>query len=350
MTKNAHIKDLKVMVVDALKRLNISEEHAGIVADVLIEADLRGLESHGVARLDIYAQRIKAGLINTKPQIKIVNESAGMALVDGDNGMGQVTAKYAMDKCIEKAKTNGISIVGIRNTNHFGIGAYYAMMALKHGLIGFASTNASPLMAPFGGSQAMLGTNPFSVAVPAGKQAPIVLDMATSLVARGKLRLPKEKVKDPIDWALDKDGNPTDDPATALKGTLLPVGGPKGYGMAVLVDIMAGLLTGAAFGPNIGSLFGDFTKPQNTGNVLMAIDVEKFMPRTEFESRMDEYILNIKNSKPAKGFKEIFLPGEIEHNKTLERRQNGIPLSPQVQAQLEKLLLSLGLSIGDYLK
>lgn len=341
---------LENLIVDTLKKLEIEEDHARIIAEVLVEADLRGIESHGAARLPIYVRRAKAGLINKKPEIRVVSESANMALIDADNGFGHVAGKFAMKKCINKAKENDIAIVGVKNTNHFGIGAYYAMIALQEDLIGFVATNTSPLMAPFGGCTALLGTNPFSVAIPAGEEAPIVLDMATSLVPRGKIEVYQRKgQKIPLDWAIDEEGNPTDDAERALKGTLLPVGGPKGYGMAVVIDILAGLMMGAAYSAGVGSLFGDFSKPQNIGNVMVAINIERFMPVEEFKSKVDDYIKTIKQSKKAEGVNEIYLPGEIEYRRTIERKEKGIPLSDEIIKELDVLVKSVDLSIEEYL-
>jgi len=345
------VENLKRFVIDTLKAIGVSEDQASVVADVLVEADLRGIESHGVARLPIYVKRLQHGLINKNPNIQIVSESRNTALVDADNGLGQVAAKYAMEVCIKKAKESDVAVVGVRRTNHFGIAAYYAMMALKEDLIGFVATNASPLMAPWGGCTPVLGTNPFAVAIPAGKEVPIVLDMATSVVARGKIEVYKRKgQKIPLGWALDEEGQPTDDPDKALKGTLLPVGGPKGYGMALVMDILAGLMVGSAYNGGVGSLFKDFTKPQNIGNLMIAINIERFMPIEEFKSKVDEYIRKIKASKKAKGVTEIFVPGEIEYRTTLERKQKGIPLSDEVLRELRSLAELTSVLIDDYVE
>lgn len=350
MAKTVSYLKLQNIIIDTLKKLGIEDIHAKTVAEILISADLRGIESHGIARLSIYSRRIKAGLINPHPKINIISESANMALIDADNGLGHVAAKFAMQKCMEKAEQSDIAIVGIKNTNHFGIGAYYAMMATEKDLIGFVATNTSPLMAPFGGCEALLGTNPFAVAIPAGNEPPIVLDMATSLVPRGKIEIYQRKgLKLPLDWAIDEEGNPTDNPEKALKGTLLPVGGPKGYGMAVAIDILSGIMMGASYSSGVGSLFGNFSKPQNIGSIMMAINIKNFMPVNEFKTKVDGYIKTIKGSKKAKGVNEIFLPGEIEYKRTSERRENGIPVNDVVIKELDELLKSIGLSLEAYI-
>lgn len=326
-------------------KLGLPEEDANVAANVLVQADLRGIDSHGVARLPIYAKRIKLGLINKNPTINIANEAGGSAIVDGDNGLGQVVATKAMHYCLKKAIESGVGAIGVRNSNHFGIGAHYAMMALPHDMIGVAITNSSPLMAPFGGKEALLGTNPIAFAVPAGKEQPVVLDMATSLVPRGKIEIYARKGEQlPPGWAIDADGHPTQDPSEALKGTLLPMGGPKGYGLAMMVDLFAGVLAGAAVGYKVGSLFGEMDRSQNVGHFMLAIDVESFRPIGEFKSTMDNLIRTIKQSQPAIGVKEIFLPGEIEFLKAQERQQNGIMLNPVVKKNLSDLAKELELN------
>ncbi|MGI6574862.1 MAG: Ldh family oxidoreductase [bacterium] len=328
--------------------LEIPEKDAMIAADILAAADLRGIDSHGVARLDIYAKRLKLGLMKKTPEVKIVEERGGAVVIDGDNGLGQVVAYQAMKTCIEKAKQNGVATVLVRNSNHFGIGAYYAMMALEEDMIGMVFTNSSPLMAPFGGKEAHIGTNPMAFAIPAGEQLPIVLDMATSLVPRGKIEIYSRKGENiPIGWAIDKDGRPTQEPAEALKGTLLPMAGPKGYGLALLVDILGGVLAGAAYGSSVGSLFGNMDRPQNVGHFMLAMDVNSFQPVAQFKSTMDQLITNIKNSPRAEGVKEIFLPGEIEFLKAKEREEKGITLNPVVVQNLLKLAKEVGVVAAD---
>lgn len=342
--KNIFGPQLEEFSTKVFLALGIPEEDAKVTAHILAQADLRGIDSHGVARLSIYAKRLKLGLINKHPNIKVVHEKAGGAIVDGDNGLGQVVAHNAMKLCLKKAKENGVAAVGVRNSNHFGIGAYYAMMALEEDMIGIMATNTSPLMAPFGGKEPLLGTNPIAMAVPAGNEYPVVLDMATSLVPRGKIEIfARKREKLPSGWAIDTEGRPTQDPAEALKGTLLPMGGPKGYGLSMMVDLFAGVLAGAAVGGNIGSLFGNMDRPQNVGHYMMAIDVGSFRPLDEFKATMDDYIRTIKQSAPAQGVKELFLPGEIEFVKTKERVEKGVSLNPVVVQNLLTLAQELGL-------
>jgi LDH2 family malate/lactate/ureidoglycolate dehydrogenase len=241
------------------------QEDAAIVADSLVQANLRGVDSHGVARVGIYAKRLKMGLVNPRPNVGIVRESAGTLLVDGDNGMGQVVGVRAIDLGLDKAgKSGGIS-VGVRRSNHYGAGAYYVQRAVARDAIAFAYSNAPPTMAPWGGVDPYVGTNPYAYGVPAGEHRPIVLDMATSIVARGKIILAAERGEPiPEGWAIDAEGNPTTDAQEALAGSVLPFGGPKGYALSLMIDIMAGALTGAGFGPGINSMYDNFDEPQTS--------------------------------------------------------------------------------------
>lgn len=339
------------LIVDILEKVDVGRSDADKVADVLVAADLRGIKSHGLARLPIYIKRLQEGLINKKPNIKAIKENKGVALLDGDNGLGQVASSIAMRKCIDLSKEYGFSMVGLKNSNHFGIAAYYSMMASENDLIGFVATNTSPLMAPFGGCEAMLGTNPFTVSIPAGNEADIVLDMATSLVPRGKIEVSKRNgQKIPTNWAIDSEGNPTDDPVEALKGTLLPVGGPKGYGMAVVIDILAGLMTGATYLDQVGSLFGDHDRNQNLGMVMVTLDVSNFMEIEEFKEKIDEYIYSIRGSKKVPGNDRIYLPGEIEYNNTMTNKKNGIKLENALVEEIRELSNSFGINFDDYVK
>ncbi|NLY21220.1 MAG: Ldh family oxidoreductase [Tissierellia bacterium] len=343
-------KNEEKLIVDILQKVGVDKSDAQKVADVLVAADLRGIKSHGIARLPIYVERLQAGLINKNPDIKAVKENKGVALIDGDNGLGQVASSIAMEKCIELAKEYGISVVGLKNSNHFGIAAYYSMMAAENDLIGFVATNTSPLMAPFGGREAMLGTNPFTVAVPANDEADIVLDMATSLVPRGKVEVFEREGKEaPIGWGINKEGLNTTDPKEILEGTLLPVGGPKGYGMAIIVDILSGLMTGSTYLNDVGSLFGDRDKNQNLGMIMVAIDISNFMEIDEFKNDIDEYINRVRSSEKASGNNRIFLPGEIEYNNTLKNIENGITYEENLYGEISDLANSFELNINDYI-
>ncbi|MGI6097285.1 MAG: Ldh family oxidoreductase [Dethiobacteria bacterium] len=349
-TKILNAAQIENFVLDVLRKFELPEEDAASVARVLVAADLRGIDSHGVARLPIYIERMRKGLINARPHRKLLSDRGAACAIDADNGLGAPAGEEAVQRAMEKAKEFGVACAVVRNTNHFGIGAYYAMMPLKEGMIGLCATNTSPLMVPFGGREIMLGSNPLAIAVPAGKRPPIVLDMATTAVARGKLELAKRKgEKIPTGWGVDTSGKPTTDPDEALKGGLLPMGGPKGSGLAMVIDILCGVLAGAAYSNGIGSLFGDMDKPQNIGNFFMVMDIGFFREKDAFAEEMERYVDLIKGSAPAEGFKEILMPGEIEWNNTLRREKEGIPISAPLQKELKALVDELGLSV-DWLQ
>lgn len=303
---------------------------AAIVADSLVDADLRGVSSHGVVRVPTYVKGVKDGTINPRPNVRVVYDGGSRAVVDGDNGMGQVGSQRAMDEAIARAREHGIGAVGLRASRHCGAMAYWANQALAANCIGVATTNAGLNMAPTGGRERIVGNNPVAIAVPTNRPWPMVLDMATSVVAGGKLDVAAirgEKI--PLGWATDAAGNPTDDPTVARKGLLLPVGGPKGYGLALMLDVLAGVLTGARFGGGLG--------PKGSGQFFLALAVEGFMPIDEFKARLDEVIDQLHESALAPGNNRIFVPGEIEYEKSEARRQSGIPLERPILDQLNSL-------------
>lgn len=334
------------LVVQILCNLGVLEEDAFSVARVLVAADLRGIDSHGIARLPIYVKRMQRGLIEVRPQRKVVSDQGSVCVIDAGNGLGAPAAEEAMQLAMRKAGECGIGSAVVRNSNHFGIGAYYAMLPLGKEMIGISATNTSPLMVPFGGSELMLGSNPLAVAIPAGSRSPVVLDMATTAVARGKLELAKRKgEKIPLGWGIDIQGRPTTDPDEALKGGLLPVGGAKGSGLAIMLDILSGVLAGASYSSGVGSLFGDMDRPQNLGNFFLAMDIGFFMERKTFKQKMENYVDLIKSSDPADGFGEVLMPGEIEGRSFLHRQKEGIPLSSDLLQQLKELADSLSLKV-----
>lgn len=325
------------------EKVGVPSAEAKVAVDNLIEADLRGVDTHGVTRIAIYIERLQSGAVKARPQMKILRETPVSALLDGDHGLGQVVSARAMEIAIQKARAGVVGLVGVRNSTHNGALAHFAMMAVKEDLIGIALTNTVPLMAPTGGNEAMIGNNPFAIAAPAGKEKPVVFDMACSIAARGKIILAAKKgEKIPLGWAIDKDGLPTEDAQAALEGLILPVGGHKGYGLALMVDVLSGVLTGANFGPGVGPLYNN-PGVQGIGHLLAAINIEAFMPLDEFKARMDRMIRDLKNCKKAKGTTEIFLPGEIEMGIEARRRREGIPLSRAVYDELCALGRRLGI-------
>jgi LDH2 family malate/lactate/ureidoglycolate dehydrogenase len=326
--------------------VGLPEPDAGLVADALVSADLRGVDSHGVMRVPIYVKRLRLGLIELRPSIRLARDRGAVAVLDGGNGMGQMVAARAMEEAIRRAGQHGAGLVGVRNSNHFGMAAYFATQALRHDMIGVALSNAPATMAPWGGARPYLGTNPMAIAVPAGDEPPIVLDMAMSTVARGKVILAaQEGLPIPEGWAVDPDGEPTTDAARALEGMVLPVGGAKGYGLATIVEILAGVLVGAAFGPHIGALYDNFTSPQGLGHLLGAIDVQAVDAADRFKGRMDRLIREIRAVPRARHIERIYLPGEIEWLAEHRRRQEGIDLHPQTVQALETVADDLGIPV-----
>ena len=327
----------------------MSREDAAIVADSLMQANLRGVDSHGVTRVGIYVKRLKMGLVNPNPDVEVVQESAATLLVDGDNGMGQVVGVRALDLGLDRARESGGVSVGVRRSNHYGAGAYYVQRAVARNAIAFAYSNAPPTMAPWGGVDPYIGTNPYAYGVPAGEHQPIILDMATSIVARGKIILAAERDEPiPEGWAIGKQGNPTTDAREALEGSVLPFGGPKGYALSLMIDVMAGALTGAGFGPRVNSLYDNFDEPQNVGAFFQLVDIAHFVEPATFKSRVDRVIEEIKSSRKAEGTEELFLPGEIEYRREKEREASGIPVGAKTVAELREVGRSCGVDMTDY--
>jgi len=326
----------------------VSQEKADIVAESLIQADLRGVDSHGVVRAAIYLNRIEQNMINPNASVEIEIEDEATVLVNGNNNFGAVVGTKALDIALEKAKQKGAAIVGVKGSNHFGTGAYYALKAIEKDMILLVISNASQTMPPTGGVRPFIGTNPLAIGVPSGKELPFILDMATSVVARGKIIVAAQKGEEiPLGWAIDKDGKPTTDAHAALEGSVLPVGGPKGYGISMFIDILAGVLTGAGFGRYVNNMYENWEEPQNVGHFYLAIDINRFIPIETFKERMDLYIREIKAEPKANGVKEIFIPGEIEHRLVLKRKKEGIELPNKVVEELSELGKRYGIDMAQ---
>jgi LDH2 family malate/lactate/ureidoglycolate dehydrogenase len=329
---------IKEAAIAILKGFHAQDGEAALVAECLIHADRRGIDTHGVYFLTLLANRVEAGMIRIPTRIEVVRDDSATALIDGGDGLGQVAAHRAMEMSIEKARKFGMGSVAVRNTNHIGILAFYTRRIAEQGMVGMAMCNGAASMPPWGGADAFFGTNPISIAVPGGSGEPIVLDMSSSLVARGKIRR-AERLKEPIPpgWALDQNGEPTTDPSEAMKGTLVPIGGPKGYGLAFMVDVLAGLLSGSQFGPNVKT-FHQPLGPTGVGVFVMAIDIGRFMPIGQFSELMQSYGESIKGSRKARGVSRIYLPGEIEFEKEKKGMAEGIELDDAVAKSLNQLL------------
>jgi LDH2 family malate/lactate/ureidoglycolate dehydrogenase len=325
---------LQTWATDVFVRLGLRPDDAALVAETLVEADLRGVSSHGVQRMTTYAQGLRRGSIVAQPEIAVVQDSGWALVLDGGGGMGQVAAQAGMRLALERAAQGGHGSVSVRNSTHCGAMAYYAMQAAEQKAIGFAVTNAGMNMMPTGGREKMVGNNPLAYAIPTGRETPLVLDMATSVVAGGKLdvaRLKGEPI--PLGWALDKEGHPTTDPVAARQGALLPLGGPKGYGLAVVLDVLCGVLSGGRFGKGLGL--------RGSSHFFEVYQIESFTPYDEFIARMGDMVDQLHNCPPAEGSSGVMLPGEIEHRLRQRRLQEGLPLEDTLVQELNVLAESL---------
>ncbi|MGH2391169.1 MAG: Ldh family oxidoreductase [Chloroflexota bacterium] len=316
---------------------------ADAVAAVLVASDVRGISSHGVARLPYYVAMIEAGTIEPHAKPIVARESATTAVLDARNGLGQPVGIQAMALAIEKAADHDMGIVTVRHSNHYGIAGYYAMMALERDMIGVSVTNTHPAVAPTGGSRPTIGTNPIAIAVPTGESLPFVLDMASSAVPRGRLEVAaRQGTTLPIGWALDAHGAPTTSPEAGLAGALLPLGGSlltsgyKGYGLAVAIEMLAAVLPGSLYGPLVAPMW-DTAGPSDLGQFFMAINIAAFDDPTAFKARASDLLHRLKASPTAEGESEILVAGEKEERAAEEARRHGIALDPVVRTQLAEL-------------
>ena len=333
-------------LTDAFDKLGLAPDDAATVARLMTEAEAQGSDGHGVIRLIPYARRIRAGGLNLKPDIRVVKEKAAMALIDGDNGMGHLVMQRAAQLAIEKAKTCGIAWVGARLSNHAGPASLYARMVQAQDMIGmyYAVGNANHLP-PWGGLDMLLSTNPIAVAVPAGEEPPIVLDMATTVAAYGKVKAKAQRGEQmPEGWMIDRTGQPLTDPKRAEEGFLMPIGGYKGYGLALVVGILAGTLNGAAMGSETIDFNKDDVSVTNTGQAIVAIDPDAFGEIDGFKSRVDKLIRELRASERMPGVDRIWLPGEQSHAKRIANERDGLLLPPALLAQLDKFAREMGIT------
>lgn len=338
--------DLQAFIARAFVAIGISAPEAASIAELMTRADVNGADGHGVFRLPQYIRRIKGGAVNIKPDIRVEREAPGMALVDGDNGMGHLVMRFATDKAIEKAKGAGTAWVGVKASNHAGPASLYASMPIAHDMIGvyLAVGNANHLAA-WGGLDMLLSTNPIAVGVPAGAEPPIVLDMATTVAAYGKVKTAAQRGETmPQGWMIDREGKPLTDPKRANEGLLLPIGGYKGYGLALVMGLLAGNLNAAAMGKDVVDFNNDDTTETNTGHTIVAINIEAFQDLQEFKQGMDTLIRDIRKSQRLPGVDRIRLPGEGTHIARADNEKNGIPLPAALLEALGKLAGELGIA------
>lgn len=329
----------------AFERLGMPDGDAQVVAQLMTEAELQGSDGHGVIRLVPYARRIRAGGINLKPDIRVVREKAAMALVDGDNGMGHLVMKQATELAIAKARQCGVAWVGSRLSNHAGPASLYARMALAQDMVGlyFAVGNANHLP-PWGGLDMLLSTNPIAVAVPAGEEPPVVLDMATTVAAYGKVKAKAQRGEPmPVGWMIDRQGQPLTDPKRAEEGFLLPIGGYKGYGLAMIVGLLAGTLNGAAMGRDVVDFNHDDVTTTNTGQAILVIDPDAFGELDAFKARVDKLVRELRASERMPGVDRIWMPGEQSHARRIANERDGLALPAALRAQLDAFARDLGI-------
>ncbi|MEM2878469.1 MAG: Ldh family oxidoreductase [Candidatus Hadarchaeales archaeon] len=334
----------KRIISKLLTAAGSNAEEAEAVAEVLTEGDLRGFSSHGILRLPYILRAMKRGTIIGNAKVRVVRETPAAALLDGGHGLGHYVAKRGMEIAIEKARKHGIGATGIFNTNHFGIAGYYAEMAIKEGMAGIIATTTDALVHPWGGVEPLLGTNALAIGLPT--EPPTLLDMAMSVAARGKLvDAMKKGERIPEGWAIDSQGRPTTDPAEGLKGALTPFGGPKGYALAFVLELLAGPMVGAAAGRDVVGTLEPKEGFSTKGDFMIAIDPAAFVPMDEFRSRSRKFIEDIKSSKKAPGFGEIMIPGEPETRAREKNLREGINIADSVWADLETIAREMGVSL-----
>jgi len=336
---------LRELVLGLLRGTDLRPEDAAIIADALVTSELRNLQGQGqgVRRVRAYIERVAERKVDPHAPFELVKESPALALVDAHNGPGTVVAVRAMRLAVQKAKECGVGTVMVRHSTHFGSASYAACEALPHGCIGVSMTNAGPEMAPWGGIDGVVGTNPWAVAIPTadGPDAmPIVLDMAITMAGKGMMRwLMRDGRKMPRTWAITRDGDETDDPAAAMDGTLLPIGDYKGYGLSLVTDVLTGVLGGSAFGTRA---YADPAR-LDVGHQFIAYHIDWFMDRAEFYARIAEFIAMVRSSRTRPGVKEILLPGELEWRRSQVKRRDGVPIDPEAYADLQALAADKGL-------
>jgi L-2-hydroxycarboxylate dehydrogenase (NAD+) len=336
-------KQLEAFIARAMQAVDVPPADAQIIGELMTRADVQGSEGHGIFRLPQYVRRIKGGAVNVRPNIKVEREAAAMALVDGDNGMGHLVMRFATEKAIEKAKTAGVAWVGVKWSNHAGPASLYASMPMAHDMVGLylAVGNANHLP-PWGGIDMLLSTNPIAVAIPAGEEPPIVLDMATTVAAYGKVKTKAQRGEMmPEGWMMDREGRPLTDPKRSNEGFLLPIGGYKGYGLALIFGMLAGTLNGAAMGRDVVDFNSDDTTPTNTGHVIVAVNIAAFQPVAEFKAAVDALARDIRSSQRLPGVDRIHIPGEGSHAARAEREKNGVPMPEALMKALNQLAVEL---------
>lgn len=338
-------ESLRIFIERCFISTGMPEGDARAAAEMMTRADLMGQDGHGIFRLPMYIRRILAGGLNVAPRFRRLQDLTATALIDGDNGLGHLVMRHATRLAMEKADNSGIAWVGARHSNHAGPASLYAMMPLERNMIGlYIAVGSANHLPPWGGTEMLLSTNPVAIAIPAMERPPIVLDMATTVASYGKVKTAAQLGKTmPDGWMVDRNGRSLTDPRRASEGFLLPIGGPKGYGLSLVFGILAGTLNGAAFGRNVVDFNADSTSVTNTGHLILALDIGAFTDPEEFRIGIDKVWDEMKSSPKLPGFDEIRLPGERLHLSIAERSATGIPISRPLEAQLEELAAELAI-------
>jgi L-2-hydroxycarboxylate dehydrogenase (NAD+) len=335
----ARIPALTGFIARVLESVGLPQRDAHRVAALIAEADARGADGHGVFRLPQYVKRIQSGGINTRPNIRVIREQPATALIDGDNAMGHLVMSCAAEIAVEKARTAGVAWVGARNSNHAGPASLYARMPLAHDMVGlYLAVGSANHLPPWGGIEMLLSTNPIAIAVPGLRRPAIVLDMATTNAAYGKVKVRAQRNESmPEGWMMDRQGNSLTDPKRASEGFLLPIGGPKGYGLALMFGLLAGTLNGAAMGKDVVDFNADSSSLTNTGHAIIAADIAAFADVRTFKEKVDEIWDEMKSSPKLPAVDEIRLPGERSTRIYEDRMTNGVPVSPELRQSLDEL-------------
>lgn len=344
MIKTFPVEQIKRFCVDLLCACGVPEDEAEIVAGIIIDTSLDGLDTHGLSRLPQYLASLRKERINPAPKIQVERKDA-LTAIDGDNGLGQLLGERAMQEALRAAGEYGLGLATVKHSNHFGAASYYCKMAARKQMIGLIFTNAPSAVSPWGGKGPYFGTNPIAFGVPT-RDNPVIIDLSSSAVARGHIIIAaKEGRSIPLGWALDQEGRPTTDPHDALLGTLLSLGGPKGYALAMGVEVLAGILSGAAFGENVGFIYDEGEKPADIGHTFIAIDISRLMPLELFYQRMEAMVSGIKAVPLAEGFSEIRIPGERRQKAAQERLKSGILINPVLFQEFQDIATELKVTL-----
>jgi LDH2 family malate/lactate/ureidoglycolate dehydrogenase len=346
-TRRVPADAVRSFMTDAFCACGLPQSDAATVADAMLEADLSGSDAHGIFRLPGYVRTLKRGHINPRANIRIIERATATALVDGDNGMGHLVVTYASNLAVEIAREAGVAWVGVRRSNHSGAGSTYAAIPVAHGMIGiYTAVSGSNFMAPWGGAEPLLGTNPIAVGIPAGKHPPVMLDIATSVVSNGAIRTYAAEGRPiPEGWVMSReDGSPITDGRRLSEGMFMPIAGYKGSGLALVLGLLGGPLNGAAFGRDVKDLTADQVREINAGHVVIALDVARFRSLDEFTEEIGRHIGDLSSSKRLPGFDEIHLPGQGRAARRDDRIKNGVPLSEMLLGQVDEIASSLGIA------